>query len=88
MKIAIAEEISEDSHFQREDGLLGRNREAAAKLNTPRAPGDEVQNEEDQGIKKYCSPRLVIVTYNTKYPYRQFIMSRMGTLLSLRLIAF
>ncbi|XP_044352867.1 uncharacterized protein [Triticum aestivum] len=48
MKIAIAEEISEDSHFQREDGLLGRNREAAAKLNTPRAPGDEVQNEEDQ----------------------------------------
>ncbi|KAF7034909.1 hypothetical protein CFC21_045860 [Triticum aestivum] len=45
----VAEEISEDSHFQREDGLLGRNREAAAKLNTPRAPGDEVQNEEDQG---------------------------------------
>uniref|UniRef100_A0A453DYW4 Uncharacterized protein n=1 Tax=Aegilops tauschii subsp. strangulata TaxID=200361 RepID=A0A453DYW4_AEGTS len=48
MKIAVAEEISEDSHFQREDGLLGRNREAAAKLNTPRASGDEVQNEEDQ----------------------------------------
>uniref|UniRef100_A0A453DYL3 Uncharacterized protein n=2 Tax=Aegilops tauschii subsp. strangulata TaxID=200361 RepID=A0A453DYL3_AEGTS len=46
--VGVAEEISEDSHFQREDGLLGRNREAAAKLNTPRASGDEVQNEEDQ----------------------------------------
>ncbi|KAM3197607.1 hypothetical protein ACQJBY_072964 [Aegilops geniculata] len=45
----VAEEISEDSHFQREDGLLGRNREAAAKLNTPLASGDEIQNEEDQG---------------------------------------
>ncbi|XP_048567559.1 uncharacterized protein LOC125547853 isoform X1 [Triticum urartu] len=44
----VAEEISEDSHFQREDGLQGRNREPATKLNTPRASGDEIQNEEDQ----------------------------------------
>ncbi|VAH56773.1 unnamed protein product [Triticum turgidum subsp. durum] len=45
----VAEEISEDSHFQREDGLQGRSREPATKLNTPQASGDEIQNEEDQG---------------------------------------
>ncbi|KAF7034908.1 hypothetical protein CFC21_045859 [Triticum aestivum] len=44
----VAEEISEDSHFQREDVLQGRNGEAAAKLNTLRASGDEIQNEKDQ----------------------------------------
>ncbi|VAH72428.1 unnamed protein product [Triticum turgidum subsp. durum] len=45
----VTEENCEDNHFQHEDGLQGRNREAAAKLNTPWASGDEIQNEEDQG---------------------------------------
>ncbi|XP_037417422.1 uncharacterized protein LOC119280805 isoform X2 [Triticum dicoccoides] len=44
----VTEENCEDNHFQHEDGLQGRNREAAAKLNTPWASGDEIQNEEDQ----------------------------------------
>nr|CDM81245.1 unnamed protein product [Triticum aestivum] len=45
----VTEENCEDNHFQHEDELQGRNREAAAKLNTPWASGDEIQNEEDQG---------------------------------------
>ncbi|KAM3346722.1 hypothetical protein ACQJBY_020975 [Aegilops geniculata] len=41
----VAEEgISEDSHFPREAELQGRNREAAAKLNTPWASEDEAEH--------------------------------------------
>jgi hypothetical protein len=51
MEMSVAEEgVSEDSHFPREGELQGRNREAAAKLNTPRASEDE---EEDEGTNKY-----------------------------------
>ncbi|KAI4990467.1 hypothetical protein ZWY2020_038830 [Hordeum vulgare] len=43
----VAEEgVSEDGHFQREGELRARNREAAAKLNSPRASEDDEEDED------------------------------------------
>ncbi|XP_044947572.1 uncharacterized protein LOC123396834 [Hordeum vulgare subsp. vulgare] len=47
MEISVAEEgVSKDGHFQREGELRARNREAAAKLNSPRASEDDEEDED------------------------------------------
>ena len=80
--LSAAEHVSEDSYVQIGGGLQGMKRTATGKRYEPQATGNEIQNEEGQGIKKYSS-YLAIGIHVCSFT---FIMSRKRASLSVRLI--